>query len=140
MEIRTKNIDGRTNVFDPFRRKWVAATPEEMVRQQLCAWLVNEKGYEPSVISTECTVEIGQLRQRFDVAIFRRDAYVMLIELKAPSVNITQQVFDQAFRYNSRLRVPYIVVSNLRQTFCVKVDYESGKSVFIPDIPSWDEL
>ena len=36
----------------------------------------------------------------------------MIVEYKAPEIEITQKVFDQITRYNMVLKVDYLIVSN----------------------------
>ena len=64
----------------------------------------------------------------------------MIVEYKSPKVEVTQQVFDQISRYNIRLRVKWLIVSNGLTHYCCEVDYESGTCRFVEDIPTYDEI
>ena len=64
----------------------------------------------------------------------------MIIEYKAPTVEITQKVFDQITRYNMVLHVDYLVVSNGLEHYCCKMDYENQTYHFLPDIPDYQTL
>lgn len=133
--------DNRTQVYDILRRKYVALTPEEWVRQHFIHFLVSTKGYNAAQMANEVTVELNGMRKRCDSVVYDSSATpVMVIEYKAPHVAITQQVFDQICRYNSQLRVPWLIVSNGLQHYCCRIDYENGSYHFVPDIPTWDCL
>ena len=64
----------------------------------------------------------------------------MIIEYKAPNIDITQQVFEQISRYNIRLRVKWLIVSNGLQHYCCQIDYESGTYQFVEDIPTYNDI
>ena len=59
----------------------------------------------------------------------------MIVECKAPEVKITQATFDQIFRYNLVLNVPYFIVSNGIDTFVAEIDYHKKTSRFLETIP-----
>ena len=79
-------------IFDPYRRKYVAATPEEEVRQWFCSFLTKEKSFPMVAIANECTININGLSQRCDTIVYKQGNPVMLVEYKAPSVKISQDV------------------------------------------------
>ena len=64
----------------------------------------------------------------------------MIIEYKAPNIEITQAVFDQITRYNMVLKVEYLIVSNGLHHYCCHIDYSTMQSTFLPDIPTYSEL
>ena len=64
----------------------------------------------------------------------------MIIEYKAPHIEITQKVFDQIAAYNLLLHVDYLVVSNGLQHYCCRMDYENHKYEFLREIPDYDEI
>ena len=65
---------------------------------------------------------------------------VALVEYKAPSVPVTEAVFEQVARYNLRFGVPYLFVCNGGQTFACRFEPESGTWEYLTGIPAWDEL
>lgn len=140
-DIKVKKIDGRLSVFDKVRRKYVALTPEEWVRQHFVNYLVSEKGYPESLIANEIQINLNQQKKRCDTVVYDRDAIpLVIIEYKAPEVGITQNVFDQIVQYNIVLKVRYLIVSNGLNHYCCKVDYKNHTFAYLPDIPSYDEL
>ena len=73
--------------------------------------------------------------------LYRRDLSARLIvEYKAPSVEITQAVFDQITRYNMVLKVDYLIVTNGLQHYCCQIDYTRQTYCFLPEIPAYSEL
>ena len=64
----------------------------------------------------------------------------MIIEYKAPHIEITQAVFDQIYRYNLVLQVNYLIVSNGVCHYCCRMDYDRESYAFLPAIPCYAEL
>jgi len=133
--------DGKQRVFDIFRRKYVALTPEEWVRQQFVHYLVQHKGYPAECIGNEVSISLGSTKKRCDTVVYGCNAEpTMIVEYKAPQVEITQSVFEQISRYNIRLRVKWLIVSNGLRHYCCQIDYESGSYRFVEDIPRYEEV
>jgi type I site-specific restriction endonuclease len=140
-EAKIRKKDDMPEIFDPLRRKYVALTPEEWVRQHFVHYLVKEKGYPASRIANETAIRLNSLSRRCDTVVYNKQLEpLMILEYKEPRVTITQQVFDQVARYNSVLRVPYIVVSNGISHFCYRIDYATQEYQFLTDIPMYREL
>ncbi len=134
----TKNFP---TVFDPLRRKHVALTPEETVRQAFVSFLIQERGYPSSLLANEVRLTVGEKTLRADTVVYSRELLpLMLIEYKAPSVPINEKVILQASAYNTLLRVPYIVVSNGVSHYCLHIDYEKGTREYLTDIPHYSAL
>ena len=128
-------------VFDFLRKRFVALTPEEWVRQQFTHFLVEHKGYPAMFIGNEITLSVGRLSRRCDSVVFNKSAEpVMIIEYKAPTVKITQKVFEQICSYNIALHAPYLTVSNGLQSYCCRIDKEANTYEFLKDIPAYCEL
>lgn len=128
-------------VFDFLRKRFVALTPEEWVRQQFTHFLVEHKGYPAMFIGNEITLSVARLSRRCDSVVFNKSAEpVMIIEYKAPTVKITQKVFEQICSYNIALHAPYLTVSNGLQSYCCRIDKEANTYEFLKDIPAYGEL
>lgn len=128
-------------VFDFLRKRFVALTPEEWVRQQFTHFLVEHKGYPAMFIGNEITLSVGRLSRRCDSVVFNKSAEpVMIIEYKAPTVKITQKVFEQICSYNIALHAPYLTVSNGLQSYCCRIDKEANTYEFLKDIPAYGKL
>lgn len=138
-QFKIKEENKRTQIFDTVRKKYVALTPEEWVRQHIITFLINEKKFPASLIAVEVSFNRGSKKQRGDIVIYTNDGKPrMIIECKAPEVKITQDVFFQIARYNAPLKMNYLVVTNGINHFCCKMDYENGEHIFIKDIPCYD--
>ena len=136
--LKIKNENGRTLVFDIIRKKFVVLTPEEWVRQHFIQFLIHEKKYPPALMAVEKQLIINSQPRRFDLLSYNRKGEPFLIaEFKAPDVNITQETFDQAVRYNMALKVKYIVVSNGMQHFACEIIYEKNSFSYLKEIPEF---
>ena len=139
--IKWREQHGRRQIFDFLRRKWVALTPEEWVRQHFVHFLIEQKGYPKGLLANEVELRVGEKKLRCDSLLYDKAMQPqMIIEYKAPDVEITQQVFDQISVYNRLLHVDYLVISNGLQHFCCRMDYEKLSWEFLPEIPSYDIL
>lgn len=133
--------NGKICIFDTIRKKWVAFTPEEVVRQHFVNYLVEYKMYPMSHIANESSISVGNVKKRCDSVLYDKSGKPkVIVEYKAPSVKITKDVFAQISRYNIALRVDYLIVSNGINHYCVKVDYETGGYVFLNDIPDYNSI
>ena len=131
----------KVSIFDVIRRRYVALTPEEWVRQHFVHFLIDEKGFPLSHMSNEVQVKLNGMSRRCDTVLYDKSLQPILIaEYKAPTVDITQKVFDQICRYNIVLHVKYLIVSNGLSHYCCQIDYENGSYTFLPDIPTYEEL
>ena len=139
--IKIANENGHQTIFDVLRRKYVALTPEEWVRQHFVHYLIEHKGYPQSLMANEIQLAIGNKKLRCDSVLYDRSLKPrMIIEYKAPTVNITQKVFDQITIYNMLLHVDYLVVSNGIKHYCCRMDYDNQKYLFLDDILDYQNL
>lgn len=114
-----RRFQGREEIFDPCRKKWVALTPEEWVRQQMLAQFIQVLQVPPSWIAVEKEIVVNNLRKRFDVLVYNGQGDpICLTECKAPDVHLTTLVFDQLLRYHQQVSVPFLMISNGDQTRC----------------------
>lgn len=130
---------GAPEVYDGLRRKWLALTPEEWVRQHFVAFLCGHRGFPASLVANEYAIALNGMSRRCDTVVFdRRLRPTVICEYKAPSVTVTQKVFDQIARYNMVLEAPYLMVSNGLRHFCARFSGEGY--VFLPDVPRFEEI
>lgn len=133
--------DGKRTIFDPVRRKYVALTPEEWVRQHFVNYLVTARNYPQDLLANEVMVKLNGTSKRCDTVVYDRFLVpLVIVEYKAPHIPITRSVFDQIARYNMVLRVGYLIVSNGINHYCCKIDYDSQTYAFLDGIPAYDEL
>lgn len=136
-EYKVKRQSGAVMIFDVIRKKYVILTPEEWVRQHVIHYLIEVKEVPAALIAVEREIELYGLRRRFDVVAFDRQGDPwLLVECKAPSVTLTRQVFDQAFRYNITLEAPYVAITNGIVHYCGKINPETGFT-FLDDFPAF---
>lgn len=139
--FRIQSQEGKKQIFDDIRKKFVALTPEEWVRQHFVRFLVGEKEYPASLMAIETGLKMNRNQFRADLLVYdRKGNPLLLVEFKAPSVKITQQTFDQITRYNMTFKVPYLIVSNGMEHFCCVVDLEKQSYQFLKEIPEFEEL
>ena len=132
--------DKRT-IFDVLRRKYVALTPEEWVRQHFIHYLIEHKGYPQAWLANEVELRCGNKKLRCDSVLYSNTFRPrMIIEYKAPAIALQQKVFDQISAYNILLKVDYLVVSNGLQHYCCRMDYDNQKYVFMREIPDYKNL
>ena len=136
--FRFKNSENKMAIFDDIRKKFILLTPEEWVRQHVVRYLVEDKKFPRSHVNVEKIIKINGLTKRYDVVVFKPDGSIfLLVECKAPAVQISQQVFDQIARYNMSLNAVHMMVTNgLNHYFC-QMDHEQEKYLFLPDLPEY---
>lgn len=139
--IRVRRQGVHEQIFDVLRRKYVALTPEEWVRQHFVHFLTGHKGYPPTLLANEVPLRVGDKTIRADSVLYDTGLHPrMIIEYKAPTVVLTQKVFDQISAYNLLLHVDYLVVSNGLQTYACRMDYGNQKYLFLEDLPDYEKL
>lgn len=139
--LRVRHKGGKAEVFDPLRKRFVALTPEEWVRQHFTAYLISQMHYPSGLLANEMSITFGTMSRRCDTVLFGTDRQPrMIIEYKAPHVELTQKVFEQITRYNMVLHTPWLIVSNGMRHICCSVDYDNNKVTFIDHIPDYSEL
>jgi len=127
-------------VFDCLRKQYVRLTPEEWVRQHFVCFLIQHKKYPEGLLVNEACITLGNLNRRCDTVLY--DTLLrpqMIIEYKAPSVVIRQEVFDQIVRYNMSLNVSWLIVSNGLQHYCCHIR-ANGSYVFLKTIPDYEAM
>jgi hypothetical protein len=140
-DVKITSQRGKHMIFDVVRHRYVALTPEEWVRQHFTHFLMEHKGYPQALMANEIQIKLNGTSKRCDTVLYRQDLSVqMIMEYKAPTVEITQKVFDQITRYNMVLHVDYLVVSNGLEHYCCRMDYENQTYHFLPDIPDYQAL
>ena len=133
--------NGKNEVFDPIRRKYVVLTPEENVRQHFLMMLTKNKSYPASLIAVEKSLVVNNMQKRFDAVAFDSQGKpLVLMEFKSPKVKLSQAVFEQISVYNIKLRVNYLIVSNGISHYCCRADFVKGEIEFMKDIPDFGEI
>lgn len=140
-DLKLQRKGNRLMVFDILRKKMVTLTPEEWVRQHFIHFLINQKGYNASCIANEVALCLNNTQKRCDTVVYDTQARpIMIVEYKAPHIAISQRVFSQISRYNIKMRVQWLIVSNGIHHYCCRINYENETYEFLSDIPSWEEV
>ena len=134
-----EEMNGKQTIWDPLRKKEVALTPEEKVRQWFISILIQQMEVPAHMMMSEAGFKLGEKQFRADILVYDRSAKpLMVVECKRPEVELTTAVLDQAVRYNMVLNVRYIVITNGNNTFICSRN-ESGYS-FIQSLPTYNEM
>ena len=138
--FRFKNKENKISIFDVIRKRFVILQPEEWVRQHCIHYLIDYKGYPKSLINIEKELIINSLRKRYDIVIFNSDGSIhLIVECKAPTININQNVFDQIALYNLSLNATYLMISNGINHYYCQMDFKKEKYHFLKDIPEYTQ-
>ena len=126
-------------IWDPLRKKEVALTPEEHVRQWFIGVLSRHMSVPMHLMMSETGFKLGGKQFRADILVYDRSAKpLMVVECKRPEVELTPEVLDQAIRYNMVLNVKYMAITNVKATYiCRKTD--TGYD-FLDHIPNYEEM
>ena len=101
--------------------------------------MVDEYGYPHNLIAVEVPIEVAGIQKRCDAIIYNQHMQpLMLIEFKAPSIHLTQEVFDQAAIYNRTLHVPILMLCNGRESIVAQI--HATQYQFIDHIPTYNIL
>jgi len=139
--FKISDDNGQLTLFDEIRKKHIVITPEEWVRQHFVQYLINQKKYPKTLIKLEGGLRLNGMAKRTDIVVFNNTGdKILMIECKAPSVNIDQKVFDQIARYNMTHKIALLAVSNGLQHYYSRIDFEKQAYKFIPELPAYDEL
>lgn len=136
-----QTTNGKLEVFDIIRKKYVSFTPEENVRQHFINFLIRERNFPASLIAVEKGLVVNNLKKRFDaVAYSNSGSPLVLMEFKSPEIKISQAVFEQISIYNIKLKVKYLIVSNGIKHYCCLVNFEKGNISFLEAIPYYNKI
>ena len=124
--FKTEEREGKTIVFDPLRRRWVALTPEEEVRQKTLYLLVEHLKVPAGLVAVEYSLKVNGMDKRADAVVFGADGLpVMVVECKAATVPLTDAVLDQAVRYHAALHPRFLLLTNGAATYCYRSEGQS---------------
>lgn len=89
-------------------------TPEEAVRQRVIHHLIDKAGVPSNLISSEYLLSKvdGQSNKRADIVVWTEDKPLLVMELKAAHIELTENVLEQVISYNEILKARYVGISN----------------------------
>jgi len=136
--FRLKNNENKVSIFDRIRKKFVAFTPEEWIRQHTINYLIEEKKYPERLINVEKLIRLNGVNKRYDIIIFNPDGSIYLIvECKSHTIKITQETFDQIARYNLALHSQYLMITNGLVHYYCQIDYHKKDYFFLKHLPDY---
>ena len=136
--LKVKREKGKRYIFDPIRKKWLVLLPEELVRQLVIHYLLEEKRYNRNRINLERGLKVNSLQKRFDLLVYDMGVKpFLLVECKAPQVQITDAAFQQAAVYNMELKVQYLLVTNGIESYCCALNYENHSYEYLEAVPDY---
>lgn len=136
--LRFKEINGKKAIFDIVRKKYIILTPEEWVRQHFVHFLINNYHYPKSLIKIESGVRFNELAGRSDIIVYGRNGQVfLLVECKAPNVQLSNSVFEQASKYNQNYKANNLLITNGLQHYCCEINHQTNSYTYLEDIPAF---
>ena len=133
--FKLRKDESREMIFDPFRKKWVALTPEEWVRQNILQYLEQVMHYPASLIAVEKSIKLGELTKRFDILVYKNKVPWMIIECKEANEKIADKTITQLYQYQQVLNAEYLIASNGHET--VGAQIKSGKLHALQNFPEY---
>ena len=141
LTLQTRNSEEGLLVFDPIRKKYFRMTPEEEVRQSIIQMLVLYLSVPAGLIAVERQIYYGKLKKRPDLVVFSQASQpLMIIECKAPEINVTEFVSHQISTYNKILSAPFLLISNGLKHYCYRYYKNEMKYKLDPAIPDFIEM
>ncbi len=138
---KTRTSGGQLQIFDEIRKKYIALIPEEWVRQHFINYLIVDRKFPKGLIIVEYPMEINKVKHRADIVVFSSQGKpLVVVECKAPEVQISQSVIQQISRYNILLKAPILILTNGLVHFCVKIDFENKITINLDSIPYYQDV
>jgi hypothetical protein len=128
-------------IWDPLRKKYYVCTPEEWVRQHFVDYLINHKEYPKGRLVNEHIVNYNGMKKRCDIALFNDKLGVdVIVECKAPEVNITEDTFYQIAKYCHVLKASLLILTNGMDHYVAFLDKEKNELAYLKEIPHFITL
>ena len=114
--VRLAGTQERPTIFDVLRRRYV-------------------------LLANEVRLTVGGKTLRADTVAYDRELKPrMIVEYKAPTIQLTQKVMEQVSAYNLLLHVDFLIVSNGLDHYCCRMNYEQGTYEFLTEIPTYEQI
>ncbi len=137
-EYKIKTENNQSYIFDEVRKKWLVLTPEEWVRQHLIHFLIQFKHFPSSLMQLEKQIKLNDTKKRFDLLVYNNLLQpLLLVECKAPSIELSQLVLDQILRYNLEIEAKIILITNGLNHIVYNYDKSARKYTVLQDIPNY---
>lgn len=134
-QFRLKQTDEINYIFCEIRKKWLQLSPEEWVRQHVIQFLIQNRKYTKTAINSEVIINTNGMKKRADLIVFKKEKPFIIVECKAPGVQIAEDVFDQIARYNLELDAQYLMLTNGFNHYFCQMDFKNCRYKFLREIP-----
>ncbi|MCL2132484.1 MAG: type I restriction enzyme HsdR N-terminal domain-containing protein [Lentimicrobiaceae bacterium] len=136
--MKTKLVNGKKEIFDPVRKRYVACTAEEVVRQAYIKFLTETLCVPIVNIAVEKKLLVNRQTRRFDIVVSVKGKCAVVVECKAPTVDLSEDALFQAAAYNSVLQADYIVLFNGESQLVCKKEQETYRLCgSLPHFSQW---
>lgn len=132
-DFQIKNNNQQQQIFDKIRKKWVVLTPEEWVRQNFIAYLIQVKKYPATLFSVEKEIKQTDFQNRYDLVVYKQEKPWLLVECKEPGTLLSAATVQQIVGYNQQVNANYLVLVNGNDCFAWDIKKEEA----INDLPDW---
>ncbi len=147
---KAEKRNGKICYYDLIRRKDVAATPEEEVRQKLIRFLITQLKVPASMIQVEVPLrfygeENYENRHRADIIIeyMHPDGIIVplcVIECKEPNHTLSDMDVDQVQQYSDELLCEYFWLTNGYEGVCFRINEKGSQYELLESIPTYEEM
>lgn len=134
-DFKFKQENEKDFVYDEIRNKWIMLTPEEWVRQNILKYLQTTLNYPKSLFSVEKEIQVGELKKRFDIVIYKDVSPWMIIECKQTDIPLSPSTLQQTLAYNSEVKAPYLCLTNGNDTLLWK--FENNTITALQEFPKY---
>ena len=135
-QFRIRKEGGKDFIFDHIRKVWLLLTEEEWVRQNFVNYLTRHLNFPVTLIAVEKEISLFEIKKRFDILVYDTEHRPwMMVECKAPQVELTESVLHQVLRYNLSVPVTYVVITNGNATIGWKK--QGGGLEPLHELPRW---
>lgn len=136
VKVDIRSIDGKYQIFDGIRKKYLILTPEEWVRQHIIHYLLDHHNYSKGLINVEGGMKYNNLLKRTDVLVYdNRGKPYLLIECKSFEITLNNKTVEQAAVYNKKIKAPYLMITNGLQHYCCQLNTRKNRYEKYNDIP-----
>lgn len=139
--------EGKKCVLDPIREILVIETPEEIIRQRFIKYLIHQLEVPENKIGVEVPMTRFRkgARGRADIIVYGENedgdnVPLIIIECKAPTVSLIDEVWFQAYRYDDILGTGFIIITNGNLTYAAVYNEEDEQYYFIEELPKYKQL
>jgi hypothetical protein len=135
-EFTIQESEGRLRIFDGLRKRYLILTPEEWVRQNMITYLVQYQNFPKNLFALEKGLKYNHLLKRFDILVLDRSGLpFLLLECKAPQIQLSNKTLEQIATYNMQIGAPHLGITNGKQHLFFGFEKQSGKYAQLSSVP-----